>query len=292
MIVNARRWRVLAGGAAAGVAGVLGFAGSTAAAEPVLPLPPQPGVATVTQTVTALPGAAPVAQPAGQSRIATAAPAVLGTTGLVPAAAAAVPETLLPATSMTMAEYFNEKGVKLEPQASRDFKALNIVLPVPRGWSQVPDPNVPDAFAVLADRVGGDGIYTSNAQVIVYKLVGDFDPKEAITHGYIDSQQLPAWRATDASLADFDGMPSALIEGTYRENSQTLNTWRRHMIATAGPDRYLVSLSLTTTVQEAVAAADDTDAIARGFRVSAPNPTPAPPPAGVPPLPGLPPPPA
>jgi hypothetical protein len=290
MIDNARRWRVLVGGVAVGVAGVLGFAGSTAAADPVLPQPPQPGVGTVPQPVAVPVGAAPVALPAGQSRVATAAPALQGATGLVPAAAAAVPETLLPATSMTMAEYFDEKDVKVEPQAARDFKALNIVLPVPQGWSQVPDPNVPDAFAVLADRVGGDGIYTSNAQVIVYKLVGDFDPKEAITHGYIDSQQLPAWRTTDASLADFDGMPSARIEGTYRENSQTLNTWRRQVIATAGPDKYLVSLSLTTTVAEAVAAADDTDAIARGFKVSAPGATPAPQPPGASPLPGLPPP--
>ena len=193
---------------------------------------------------------------------------------MIPAAAA--PETLLPATSVSLQEFFNEKGVKLEPQVARDFKALNIVLPVPRGWSQVPDPNVPDAFAVLADRVGGDGIYTSNAALIVYKLVGgNFDPKEAITHGYIDAQQLTAWRTTNASLADFGGMPSALIEGTYRENNMTLNTSRRHTIATAGPDKYLLSLSVTTTVQEAVAAAPATDAITNGFKISSVDATPA-----------------
>ena len=150
------------------------------------------------------------------------------------------------------------------------------MLPVPRGWSQVPDPNVPDAFAVLADRVGGDGIYTSNAALVVYKLVGgDFDPKDAITHGYIDAQRLTAWRTTNASLADFGGMPSALIEGAYRDNNMTLNTSRRHTIATAGPDKYLVSLSVTTTVQEAVAAADATDAITNGFRISTVGATPA-----------------
>src|SRR6202008_1197014 len=122
--------------------------------------------------------------------------------------------------------------------------------------------NVPDAFAVIADRVGGDGIYTSNAALVVYKLVGgDFDPKDAITHGYIDAQQTPAWRTTSASLADFGGMPSALIEGPYRENNMTLNTSRRHTIAAAGNDKYLVSLSVTTTAQEAVATAGATDAI-------------------------------
>ncbi len=282
MIGNARRWRVLAGGVAAGMAGVLGFAGNTATADPVYPLPPQPAPATVTQTVIVTPGAAAAPQSAGQLGAASAMPAAQSATipGLVPVPTAA-PETLLPATSVTLAEFFKEKGVTLEPQVARDFKALNLVLPVPRGWSAVPDPNVPDAFAVLADRVGGDGIYTSNAALIVYKLVGgDFDPKEAITHGYIDTQQLTAWRTTNASLADFGGMPSAAIEGTYRENNMTLNTARRHTIATAGPDKYLVSLSVTTTAQEAVAAADDTDAIANGFKIGTVGATPtSPPPA-------------
>mgnify|MGYP003439235765 CR=1 FL=1 len=86
-------------------------------------------------------------------------------------------------------------------------------------------------------------------------------------------------------------MPSALIEGAYRDNNMTLNTSRRHTIATAGPDRYLVSLSVTTTFQEAVAAADATDAITKGFRISAVGatpaaPTPSPQVPGLSPLPG------
>jgi hypothetical protein len=189
-----------------------------------------------------------------------------------PAAAAVAQETLAPAATQTLDDYFKEKGVKLEPQVAQGFKALNIVLPVPPGWQQVPDPNVPDAFAVLADRVGGDGIYTSNAALVVYKLVGgSFDPKEAITHGYLDSQGLAAWRTTNASLADFGGMPSAVIEGTYRDNNMTLNTSRRHTIATVGPDKYLVTLSVTTTEGEAVASASATDAITNGFRVGVPG---------------------
>ncbi len=268
MIGDARRWRILAGGVAAGLAGVVGLAGNIAAAEPIYPLPPQP--APVAQSVAVMPGAAQTSQSTGQLGVAAAQS--LGTPGLVPAAAVAAPQTLVPASSMSLNDYFHEKGVKLEPQVARDFKALNIVLPVPRGWSQVPDPNVPDAFAVLADRVGGDGIYTSNAALVVYKLVGaDFDPKDAITHGYIDSQMLPAWRTTNASLADFGGMPSATIEGSYRDNNMSLNTARRYTIATAGRDSYLVSLAVTTTVGEAVPTANATDAITNGFKISAPG---------------------
>ena len=275
----ARRWRILAGGTAAGVAAVVGFAGATASAEPVFPQPPMPAPATVTQTVTVAPNAAVAAQAAA---LPGTTPATGATTAgiAIPAVPAPPPVTITPASSGTLADFFKAKDVKMEPQNSRDFKALTIVLPMPKGWSQVPDPNVPDAFAVIADRVGGNGLYSSNAQVVVYKLIGEFDPKEAISHGFIDSQQLPAWRATDGSLADFGGMPSSVIEGTYRENSMTLNTSRRHVIATAGPDKYLVSLSVTTSVDQVVAAAGATDAIVNGFKVSIPGPpTAAPPPA-------------
>jgi Probable lipoprotein LpqN len=272
----ARRWRILAGGTAAGVAAVVGLAGGTASAEPVFPQPPLP----VPATVTVAPNAA-APQALGQTAVTPATPGGIA----IPAVPAPPPVTITPAASGTLDDFFKAKAVKLEPQNSRDFKALNIVLPMPKGWSQVPDPNVPDAFAVIADRVGGNGLYSTNAQVKVYKLIGDFDPKEAISHGFIDSQLLPAWRATDGSLADFGGMPSSVIEGTYRENSMTLNTSRRHVIATAGPDRYLVSLAVTTSVDQVVASADSTDAIVNGFKVSLPGP---PTPTPQPPAPGLP----
>jgi probable lipoprotein LpqN len=300
MYEHARRWGLLAGGVAAGVAGVVGFAGTTASAEPTLPQPAVPAPATVTQTITVQAGA-PVAPVPGAAATQAGAPVgaasgVQSAAGLsVPTAVApvAAPSTIVPAASGTITDYFKQHNVGLEPQVARDFKALNIVLPMPSGWSQVPDPNVPDAFAVIADRVGGDGLYTSNAQVIVYKLVGDFDPKEAISHGLIDSQQLPAWRSTDASLADYGGMPSAQIEGTYRQNNMTLNTSRRHVIATSGPDRYLVTLTVTTSAQVSVAAGAATDAIVNGFRVTSPDaatapaPTPTAPLAGPAALPGL-----
>jgi hypothetical protein len=181
-----------------------------------------------------------------------------------------MPQTVTPAASGTLRDYFQSKGVKLEAQKPQEFKALDITLPVPARWTQVPDPNVPDAFAVIADRQGSS-VYTSNAQVVVYKLVGNFDPRDAISHGYVDSQKLLAWQSTNASMADFDGFPSSVIEGTYREGDMTLNTSRRHVIATSGRDKYLVSFSVTTDRAVAVGDAPATDAIISGFRVAAPG---------------------
>ncbi|BBZ46652.1 LpqN/LpqT family lipoprotein [Mycobacterium parmense] len=282
MIEIAPTHRAFLGGVAAGLIGVALFAGAArASADPGLPTPsPAPAVpALAPQNV--LPGQVPnrllAAPPAANPFMppsAAGAPATQAQVAAAPAVPA--PPAVTPATSGTLREYLQSKGVKLEAQTPQGLKALDITLPVPPRWTQVPDPNVPDAFAVIADR-HGNSIYSSNAQVVVYKLVGNFDAREAISHGYVDSQQLLAWQPTNASMADFDGFPSSVAEGTYRDGDMILNTARRHVIATSGRDKYLVSLAVTTDRALAVADAPATDAIINGFRVTVPGaPTPAP----------------
>jgi Probable lipoprotein LpqN len=274
----ARGWRVTVAGLAVGVVGVLGFACPAASADPGYPPRPNPApvpaAPVMPQAVAVAPG--PVSNPIPGTAAAVPAVPPPVSPALAPAAAPPVP-TLVPASSGTLRDYFGSKNVQLEPQKAQGFKALDITLPMPPGWTQVPDPNVPDAFLVTANR-HSTSLYTSNAQLVVYRLVGDFDPKEAITHGYLDSAQLPAWRTTNASLGDFNGSPSSIIEGTYRENQMTLNTSRRHVIVTSGPDKYLVSLAVNTDAATAVGEAPATDAIINGFRVGPPgsNPPPAP----------------
>jgi hypothetical protein len=246
----------------------------------------------VTQTVTVTPAAAPAADapatPATPAAPPTAAPATPA--AATPAVTTPTEPPIQPAASGTIAEFFKDKGVALEPQKADGFTALNIALPMPAGWSVVPDPNVPDAFGVIADRKGGDGLYTSNAQLLVYKLVGDFDPREAISHGFVDSQMLRAWQSTSASMAEFGGFPSSIITGTYRDNDMVLNTSRRYLIATSGTDRYLLSLSVTTAANQVVATAPATDGILNGFRVTDPAAKPpAPAAAPAPPAPAAPP---
>ncbi|OBF50553.1 hypothetical protein A5787_00455 [Mycobacterium sp. 852002-50816_SCH5313054-b] len=275
MIQITRTLRVLAGGLVAGGIGVTAFAGATASADPVVPAPqPAPVVAApAPQNAIAAPGQLPgnrvLATPPAANPF---APSNAAATPAAPAPAAVAPAVpaQTPAVAGTLRDYLQSKGVKLEAQKPQGFKALDITLPVPPRWTQVPDPNVPDAFAVIADR-GGASVYTSNAQVVVYKLVGNFDPKEAITHGFVDSQQLLAWQTTNGTMADFGGFPSSVIEGTYRDGDMLLNTSRRHVIATSGRDKYLVSLSVTTDRAVAVADAPATDAIVNGFRVTAPG---------------------
>jgi hypothetical protein len=282
MMQIARSCRVAVAGLAVSVVGVLGIAGATASADPLIPPRPNPAPA---PNPAALPQTAAVAPgPFGSTNPRTASPAASlpAASALVPARPAMPPApsvasppvqpALLPASSGTLRDYFQGKNVNLEAQRPQGFTALDITLPMPSGWTQVPDPNVPDAFVVTANR-SSNSLYTSNTQVVVYRLIGDFDAKEAMTHGFVDSRQLPAWRNTDASLADFGGLPSSIIEGTYRQNDMTLNTSRRHVIATSGPDKYLVSLAVTTDATQAVAEAPATDAIINGFRVGAPAPT-------------------
>ncbi|WP_082105790.1 LpqN/LpqT family lipoprotein [Mycobacterium sp. UM_Kg27] len=270
MTNTAHRWRLLFGCAAVMAAGLAGI--PAVAADPLVPAQPNPyGPA-------AQPAAAPVTGPlASAPRPMAPAPAI-PPPAVVPGAPAAIapPNGLIPATSGTLRDYFAAKKVQLQPQQPAGFNAFNITLPMPAGWSHVPDPNVPDAFAVIADRRSGS-LYTPNAQVVVYRLDGQFDPKEAITHGFVDSQTLMAWQTTNASLDDFNGFPSSIIEGTYRDADMTLNTSRRHVIVPTDDTAYLVSLTVTTGAGRAIGTAPATDGIVNGFRVERPGTNPPPP---------------
>ena len=185
-----RNWRVLIGGVAAGSAALFGLAGTVASAEPEVPVPAVPTPATATVTVTVTPQAGADSEPSVASPTTTVTATATAAPATTQAAAEPARAPRTPATSGTLAEYFKDNGVDVEPQKAAGFNALNIVLPMPTGWTVVPDPNVPDAFTVIADRVGGDALYTPNAQLMVSKLVGEFDPEEAITHGYVDAQKL------------------------------------------------------------------------------------------------------
>ncbi|MFV0494324.1 LpqN/LpqT family lipoprotein [Mycobacterium sp.] len=276
-------WRTFGVSMVVGALGALMIASGTAAAEPLVPQPsvpsPRQPVATPNQNSMVLPGGvprfapgtaqAPVAIPAPPAPAAISGP--LPATVRPPAAIAPAPPAAVPAVTGTLREYLQSRDVALEPQNPHDFDALVITLPVPPRWTPVPDPNVPDAFAVIADRVGGHSVYTSNAQVVVYKLVGEFDPQEAITHGFVDSQRMLGWRTTNGALGRLGEFPTSIIEGTYRENDMTLNTSRRHVIATSGSDNYLVSMFVTTAASQVVGDGPATNAIINGFRVQSPE---------------------
>jgi hypothetical protein len=293
MMTTARSRQLLLCGFAAGAVAAASFAGATASAEPMVPSPPGPVPAPIAGSGASITpnavGTGPVPMPPGATSpaVPAAGPAPTAAAGGVPGAVTQPTPpghpALVPARSGTLRDYFAAKQVALEPQKPEGFAPLDITLPVPSGWTQVPDPNVVDAFAVIADR-NAAALYTPNAQVVVYKLVGDFDPNEAITHGFVDSQQQMAWQTTNASLGEFSGFPSSVIEGTYRQNDMTLNTSQRHLIATSGSDKYLVSLAVTTLAARAIGTAPATEAIVNGFRVAVPaathaSGTPAQPPA-------------
>lgn len=265
-----RRWRLLLGCAAVTAAGLTGAftALPTVAADPLVPAPSP-------FSPSAQPASAPVTAPLPAGTWPTVPwPAVpeptqsATTAGAVEATAPA--NALVPAASGTLRDYFAANKVAMVPQQAAGFTALHITLPMPAGWTHVPDPNVPDAFAVIADR-HSTALYTPNAQMVVYRLDGQFDPQDAITHGFVDSRSLLAWQTTNSSLAPFNGFPSAIIEGTYRDGDLTLNTSRRHVIVPTDDAAYLVSLNVTTCTGRVVGSGPATDGIVSGFRVDRPT---------------------
>ncbi|MBA0046742.1 LpqN/LpqT family lipoprotein [Mycobacteroides sp. LB1] len=255
------RYSVRFAAATISVAALLVGTAAVALADPQpVPVPPAPVATPNAATSAPVPPAATPNAPAAPN--AAAAPAA-ATNPLQPAAPI---NGVAPAAEGTLAEFFTSKNVKLEPLTKNSHGGPRITIPVPSNWADVPDPNVPNAYQVIVSKANGTGLYQSNAQVLMSKLVGEFDTNEAVSHGPVEVRGLQGWQPTDASLVTYQGFPSSVVEGTFRQDGETLNTSRRAVIITQGKDRYLVQLAVTTTVGNAIAEAPATDLIVNGLR--------------------------
>ena len=117
-------------------------------------------------------------------------------------------------------------------------------MPKPKGWEQYSNPRFAPGTRVIAK---GDTYPT--AMLIVFELSGgDFDAKKAIEHGNADAELSENFKQLNASLDDFKGFPSSMIEGSYDLNGKRMHSYNRIVIATGPPpanQRYLVQFTVT-----------------------------------------------
>ena len=79
------------------------------------------------------------------------------------------------------------------------------------------------------------------------------------------------FKQLNASLDDFKGFPSSMIEGSYDLNGKRMHSYNRIVIATGSPpanQRYLVQFTVTGYADKAAAEAPDIEAIIAGFNVA------------------------
>ncbi|MBB4853999.1 putative flap endonuclease-1-like 5' DNA nuclease [Mycobacteroides chelonae] len=259
------RYSVRFAAATASVAALLAGTAAIAVADPQ-PVPAPPAPVATPNAATSAPLSPATAPAAPATPNAATAPAVAPATSTNPLQPSAPISGVAPATEGTLAEFFASKNVKVEPLTKNSHGAPRVSIPIPNNWANVPDPNVPNAYQVIVSKANGTGLYQSNAQVTMSKLIGEFDTNEAVSHGPVEVKALQGWQPTDASLVTYQGFPSSIVEGTFRQDGETLNTSRRAAIITQGKDRFLVQLAVTTTVGNAIAEAPATDLIVNGLR--------------------------
>ena len=103
-------------------------------------------------------------------------------------------------------------------------------MPSPKGWEQYSNPNFAPGTRVIAK---GDTYPT--AMLMVFQLSGgDFDATKAIEHGNADAELSENFKELNASLDDFKGFPSSMIEGSYDLNGRRMHSYNRVVIATGG----------------------------------------------------------
>ena len=168
-----------------------------------------------------------------------------------------------------IAAFLEQAGVTGDPVFPEKLTDLTVSYPTPQGWAPYFNTNFAPGTRVIAK-----GETYPIAMLVVMKLTGDFDPEEAIKHGYVDAETSQNFKRLNASMDDFKGFPSAMIEGSYDLNGARMHSYNRIVIATGAPpakQRYLVQFTVTGYAEKAVEEAPDIEKIIGGFNVAVPK---------------------
>lgn len=171
-----------------------------------------------------------------------------------------------------LAQYLDSVGVKGETVAPDKLPDLTITYPTPPGWKPYFNTNLAPGTRTIAK---GDTYPT--AMLLVFRLEGDFDVKEAVKHGYADAELSENFTRLNASTDDFKGFPSAMIEGSYDLNGARMHSYNRIVFPVGAPpanQRYLVQFTVTGYADKAAAEAPDIEAVIKGFNITVPKPPP------------------
>lgn len=166
-----------------------------------------------------------------------------------------------------ISQYLESAGVVGQPVAPDKLTDITVTMPRPKGWEQYSNPRFAPGTRVIAK---GDTYPT--AMLLVFQLSGsDFDAKKAIEHANADAELSENFRQLNASLDDFKGFPSSMIEGSYDLNGKRMHSYNRVVIATGAPpakQRYLIQFTVTGYADKAQAEAPDIEAVIGGFNVA------------------------
>lgn len=177
--------------------------------------------------------------------------------------------TTTPATTeapVPIAAYLEQAGVTGVPIAPEKLTDLSVTMPTPAGWAPYVNTNYAPGTRVIAK-----GDTYPIAMVLVFKLNGNFDVNEAIKHGWADAELSENFRRLNASMENWKGYPSSMIEGSYDLNGRRMHTYNRIVIATGPPpanQRYLIQFTVTGYAEKAAEEAPDIETIIKGFNVA------------------------
>jgi len=189
-----------------------------------------------------------------------------------PGTTTAPPETM-PAAPVPIAAFLEKAGVVGQPVVFDKITDLTVSMPTPRGWTPYQGTNLGPGTRMI---VKGDTYPT--AMLMVFQLDGDFDAREAVTHGDVDAEMSENFTELNSSTTDFNGFPSSMIEGSYDLNGARMHSYNRIVIATGGPvkpgagdQRYLIQFTVTGYAEKAAEEAPDIETIIKGFTVAVPK---------------------
>jgi Probable lipoprotein LpqN len=179
-----------------------------------------------------------------------------------PSSSSAATSTSAPAsgTNPTIDDYLQQNNIQTTVIHHDTPGAPKIDLPVPDGWTLVPESD--DApYGGIVFNTPGDPNHPPKIVAVVNKLTGNVDEDKLFAAAPGELKNLPDFDGGDGSKATLGGFPAWEIGGTYVGKDGQKRLGAQKTVLIKGTDTFLLQLNATAPEAESSTLGDATKAI-------------------------------
>ncbi len=160
----------------------------------------------------------------------------------------------------TIADYIKQNNIQETPVTHSTPGAPTIDLPVPQGWSQVPEgPDAP--YGGIVFNTPADPKDPPKILAIVSKLTGDVDTDKLLSYAPGELKNLPGFDGGDGEKNSLSGFPAYQVGGMYTKNGVPRLVAQKTVVIQGKDGIYVLQLDAEGPEADSNALLDATSAI-------------------------------
>ena len=174
-----------------------------------------------------------------------------------------------PGQNETIRKYINDTGITSVPVKLGDPGAPNIVIALPKGWSDLGDDTPEWVYGAVQLDTAADVNDPPTIVVLLSKLTGDVDPTVILEYAPGELRNLPKYEPAAGPITDkLSGFDAIQLAGFYEKDGKKRTIAQKTVVIPANDAVYVLQMNADALKSDAAALMQATDVIDKQTKVT------------------------